>query len=208
MEKTTRAVPEEQRQTVMGNVPNLLTLMRIAAIPLVVGFLFSADPFSSFWAALLFGIASLTDLLDGYIARQNKSETAIGKLLDPMADKLLINSALIMLIPLGRIPAWMVVLIVAREVAVTGLRGVASAEGYVVAASNWGKAKTVFQSLAAAGLMLHFEYWGIDFHLLGMILMWIALIITLGSGFDYFVKFYRQHLKWKDGRGKSGVISP
>lgn len=202
MEKTTGVVPKEQRQTVMGNVPNLLTLMRITAIPLVVGFLFSPDPFSSFWAALFFGIASVTDLLDGYIARQNKSETAMGKLLDPLADKLLINSALIMLIPLGRIPAWMVVLIVAREVAVTGLRGVASAEGLVIAASNWGKAKTIFQSLAVSALMLHFAYLGIDFHLLGMILMWIALAITLGSGVDYFVRFYWQHQKWKRGGGK------
>ena len=116
-------------------------------------------------------------------------------MLDPMADKLLINSALIMLISLDRIPAWMVVLIVGREVAVTGLRGIATTQGLVIAASNWGKAKLVFQSMALIGLMLHYKYLGIDFHFLGMLLLWIALVITLWSGIDYFHRFYREHQK-------------
>jgi CDP-diacylglycerol--glycerol-3-phosphate 3-phosphatidyltransferase len=166
----------------------------------VVAFLFSPTPLASFLAALLFSIASLTDILDGYIARQQKVESAIGKLLDPMADKLLINSALIMLIPLGRIPAWMVVLIVGREIAVTGLRGIATLQGMVIPASNWGKAKMVFQTVSIIGLMLHYEYFGINFHLLGMLLLWVALGITLWSGWDYFVKFYRGHPKKGDGR--------
>jgi CDP-diacylglycerol--glycerol-3-phosphate 3-phosphatidyltransferase len=146
-------------------------------------------------AALIFSLASLTDLLDGYIARQQKTETPIGKLLDPMADKLLITSAMIMLISLERIPAWIVVLIVGREIAITGLRGIASVQGIVIAASKWGKAKTVLQSIALIGLLLHYEYLGIDFHLLGMILLVIALLITLWSGLDYFLKFYREHQK-------------
>lgn len=133
--------------------------------------------------------------MDGYIARQQKSETAVGKLLDPLADKLLINSALIMLISLDRIPAWMVVLIVGREVAVTGLRGIATTQGLVIAASNWGKAKLVFQSMALIGLILHYKYIGIDFHFLGMLLLWIALVITLWSGIDYFHRFYGEHRK-------------
>jgi len=198
MEKTVGIVAKKQGQATIWNIPNLLSIFRILTIPVVVGCLFSPSATVSFLAALIFGVASMTDALDGYIARYQNSETAIGKLLDPLADKLLINSALIMLIPLERIPAWMVVLIVGREVAVTGLRGIASLEGRVIAASNWGKAKTIFQSFALAALMLHYEYFGISFHLIGMILMWIALAITLGSGFDYFFKFYQAHTK-KDG---------
>jgi len=161
----------------------------------IVLFLTSPGPLASFLAALVFGIASFTDLLDGYLARQQKAETAIGKLLDPMADKLLILSGMIMLIPLDRIPAWMVVLIIGREVAITGLRGIASAEGEVIAASRLGKAKMILQSLSLGGLMLHYEYFGINFHVLGMILLWIALAITLWSGIDYFWKFYQGVMK-------------
>jgi CDP-diacylglycerol---glycerol-3-phosphate 3-phosphatidyltransferase len=195
MEKTVGIVAKKQGRATIWNIPNLLSIFRILTIPVVVGFLLSPSPTASFLAAIFFGVASMTDALDGYIARYQNSETAIGKLLDPLADKLLINSALIMLIPLGRIPAWMVVLIVGREVAVTGLRGIASIEGRVIAASNWGKAKTIFQSFALAGLMLHYEYLGVSWHLVGMVLMWIALAITLASGFDYFLKFYQAHRK-------------
>lgn len=195
MEKTIEVMAKEGNAATLWNIPNALSFFRIAAIPFVVGFLFFPDPLSSSLAALFFFTASLTDLLDGYIARQQKSETAVGKLLDPMADKLLINSALIMLISLDRIQAWMVVLIVAREVAVTGLRGIATTQGLVIAASNWGKAKLIFQSMAAIGLTLHYKYLGIDFHLLGTFLLWIALVITLYSGLDYFYRFYREHQK-------------
>jgi CDP-diacylglycerol--glycerol-3-phosphate 3-phosphatidyltransferase len=200
MERTIKGMAKEQHQATLWNAPNFLSLFRLAAIPFVVGFLFFPGPLPSFLAALFFSIASVTDLLDGYIARQQKSETAVGKLLDPMADKLLVNSALIMLISLGRIPAWVVVLIVGREVAVTGLRGIASTQGLVIAASNWGKAKMVFQSLALIGLTLHYKYLGIDFHFLGMLLLWIALVITLWSGFDYFHKFYREYQKKENRR--------
>jgi len=184
-------VAKGQQRATIRNIPNLLTGLRIFCIPVIILFLTSPRPLASFLAALVFAIASFTDLLDGYLARQQKAETAIGKLLDPMADKLLILSGMIMLIPLDRIPAWMVVLIIGREVAITGLRGIASAEGEVIAASRLGKAKMVFQSLSLGGLMLHYEYLGINFHVLGMILLWIALVITLWSGIDYFWKFYQ-----------------
>jgi len=200
MESAFKVVAKAQNRAIMKNLPNLLSFFRIISIPFVVVCLFSPTPLASFLAALLFSIASLTDVLDGYIARQQKVESAIGKLLDPMADKLLINSALIMLIPLGRIPAWMVVLIVGREIAVTGLRGIATLQGLVISASNWGKAKMVFQTVSIIGLMLHYEYFGINFHLLGMLLLWVALGITLWSGWDYFVKFYRGNPKKSDGR--------
>jgi CDP-diacylglycerol---glycerol-3-phosphate 3-phosphatidyltransferase len=185
-------VAKRQQRAITRNIPNLLSGVRILAIPVVVFFLTSPGPQASFLAALIFSLASVTDLLDGYIARQQKRETAVGKLLDPLADKLLILSCMIMLIPLERIPAWMVVLIIGREVAVTGLRGIASAEGFVIAASRLGKAKLIFQTLSLIGLMLHYRYLGIDFHILGMILLWVALVITLWSGIDYFGKFYRK----------------
>jgi CDP-diacylglycerol--glycerol-3-phosphate 3-phosphatidyltransferase len=195
MPRTQGAVSKEHQRLVVWNVPNLLTFFRILIIPFVVGFLFFPSPLASFLAAVFFVAASVTDILDGYVARQLKSETAIGQLLDPLADKLLINSAMIMLVSLGRIPAWMVVLIVAREVAVTGLRGIASAGGLVIAASSFGKTKTVFQSFAIGALILHYPYWIFNFHLIGMILLWIALVFTLWSGVDYFNKFWREHLK-------------
>jgi CDP-diacylglycerol--glycerol-3-phosphate 3-phosphatidyltransferase len=185
-------VAKGQQRATIWNIPNLLTSFRIFSIPLIVVLLTSPGPLPSFLAALVFTIAALTDLLDGYFARLHKRETAVGKLLDPMADKLLILSGMIMLIPLDRIPAWMVVLIIGREVAITGLRGIASAEGVVIAASRWGKGKTVFQSLALIGLMLHYQYFGINFQILGMILLWIALAVTLWSGIDYFWKFYQE----------------
>jgi CDP-diacylglycerol---glycerol-3-phosphate 3-phosphatidyltransferase len=184
-------VAKGQQRATIWNIPNLLTGFRIFSIPLVVFFLTSAGPLPSFLAALTFTIAAITDLLDGYFARLHKRETAVGKLLDPMADKLLILSGMIMLIPLERIPAWMAVVIIGREVAITGLRGIASAEGVVIAASRWGKGKMIFQSSALTGLMLHYQYLGINFHILGMILLWIALAVTLWSGIDYFWKFYQ-----------------
>ena len=185
-------VAKVQQRAITRNIPNLLSAVRILAIPVVIGFLSWPGPLASFLAALIFSLASLTDLLDGYIARQQKRETAVGKLLDPLADKLLVLSCMIMLIPLERIPAWMVVLIIGREVAVTGLRGIASAEGMVIAASGWGKAKLILQTFSLIGLMIHYRYLGIDFHLLGMIFLWGALITTLWSGIDYFGKFYRK----------------
>jgi CDP-diacylglycerol--glycerol-3-phosphate 3-phosphatidyltransferase len=185
-------VAKGQQRATIWNIPNLLTSFRIFSIPLIVVLLTSPGPLPSFLAALVFTVAAITDLLDGYFARLHKGETAVGKLLDPMADKLLILSGMIMLIPLDRIPAWMVVLIIGREVAITGLRGIASAEGVVIAASRWGKGKMVFQSSALIGLMVHYQYLGINFHILGMILLWIALALTLGSGIDYFWKFYRE----------------
>lgn len=190
---------KEQNPTTIWNIPNLLSFFRIAAIPFVVIFLLFPAPLPSFLAALFFSIASLTDLLDGYIARHQKSETSVGKLLDPLADKLLINSALIMLISLGRVPAWMVVLLVGREIAVTGLRGIAAAQGVVIAASNWGKAKTIFETIAIIGLMLHYKYLGINFHLIGMLLLWVALGISLWSGIDYFYKFYQGNQQKTNG---------
>ncbi|ACM21182.1 (d)CDP-1,2-diacyl-sn-glycerol--sn-glycerol-3-phosphate 1-O-phosphatidyltransferase [Geotalea daltonii FRC-32] len=183
------------------NLPNILTLLRIAAIPLLVILLLSPSREAGFWAAALFAIASITDWLDGYLARRMGIETVFGKFLDPIADKLIVMAALIMLLPYNRVPAWMVLVILGREIIITGLRGVASTEGLVIPASNLGKFKTIFQIVAILGLLLHYEYhWffaidlpilTVNMHNIGMFYLWIATIITIWSGVDYLVKFSR-----------------
>jgi CDP-diacylglycerol--glycerol-3-phosphate 3-phosphatidyltransferase len=135
---------------------------------------------------MFLGLAFITDILDGYFARKYGAVTVLGKFLDPLADKILVSSTMIMLIPLGRIPLWIVIIIIARELAVTGLRGIAVNEGIVVQASALGKYKTIFQVVALLGLCLHYTYFNIDFQVVGMTFLWGALILTVWSGLDYF----------------------
>lgn len=177
------------------NIPNLLTFFRIALIPVLVLLLLSPSELLSILSVVVFSIASITDWLDGYLARKMNIVTNLGKFLDPIADKLLIAAALVMLVGLGRIPAWMVVVIIGREIAVTGLRGIASSEGIIIAASDLGKGKMILQISALIGLLLHYQYLGIDFHAVGMMLLWVALALTAWSGFDYFYKFMKVILK-------------
>lgn len=174
------------------NVANLLSLFRIVIIPIVVIILISPEKKGSIAAASLFLLASLTDTLDGFVARRMELVTDLGKFLDPLADKLLISSTLIMLVSAGRIPAWIVTIIVAREIGVTALRGMASTEGVVIAASSLGKAKTTLQVAGTFCLILHYRFFGIDFHFAGMILIVIALILTAWSGLDYFIKYLKE----------------
>ncbi len=183
------------------NLPNMLTLARIACIPILVLTLLKDTPGMSLLAALIFSLASITDWLDGYLARRLDLVTVMGKFLDPLADKLIVMAALIMMIPLGRVPAWAVFLLIAREVIVTGLRSVASSEGVVIAASDLGKYKTIFQMVAIIGLLIHYDYcwfFGLDisllcadFHNVGTFFFYIALFLTLWSGLDYLIKFFR-----------------
>lgn len=183
------------------NLPNILTMVRIAAIPLLCVLLLSPERESGFWAAALFAAASVTDWLDGYLARKMQIVTVFGKFLDPIADKLIVMAALIMILPFDRVPAWMVLVILGREMIITGLRGIASTEGIVIAASNLGKFKTIFQLVAIIGLLLHYDYhwfFGIDhpllvvnMHNVGMFYLWIATVITIWSGADYLYKFVR-----------------
>ena len=172
------------------NLPNALSLLRLFAIPVVLVFLLYPGRLGSFLAALFFSIAFITDFLDGYFARKHATVTALGKFLDPLADKILVCLTLIMLIPLDRVPAWMVVIIVAREIAVTGLRSAAVAEGVVIQASKLGKYKTFFQAMATIALCLHYKYLGVDLHAVGMVLLWFALSLTVVSGWAYFRAFY------------------
>ena len=184
------------------SLPNILTFFRIACIPLLVFLLLFPHKVTSFLAALVFGLASITDLLDGFLARRRQMVTTFGKFLDPLADKLIVSAALIMLIPLERVPAWMVVVIIGRELAITGLRTVAVSEGTVIGASELGKKKMVFQIVAVLGLLLHYEYFNVNLHAVGMFFMWLAVIVTLWSGFVYFRSFW--HVLGEDGVGETG----
>ncbi|HEV8673711.1 MAG TPA: CDP-diacylglycerol--glycerol-3-phosphate 3-phosphatidyltransferase [Methylomirabilota bacterium] len=176
------------------NLPTYLTLGRICLVPLVVVFLISTESIHALVAAILFGAAALTDWLDGLLARRRRQVTTLGKLLDPVADKLLVAAALISLVQVGRVGAWIVVLIVGRELAVTGLRGVSATQGVVLGASDIAKYKTAFQYLAITLLILEKNVpvgLEAEYIYLSRGMLWAALVLTVVSGIDYFVRFYR-----------------
>ena len=180
----------------MWTLPNLLSLFRIAIIPFLVYILTFTDPLSSALAALLFLVAAATDYLDGYLARRNKTVSNLGKVLDPLADKLMIVAALIMLAAMDRpdhaiVPAWLVVVVVARESAVTILRGIALTEGIVMEAELLGKYKLVLQAIAVFALVLHYPYLGVDFYVLGMYFLVVATAVAMWSAVNYHIKFIR-----------------
>ena len=190
---------KDREGEVIFNLPNTLTILRLLCIPVVVICLRDPGRFGSSLAALFFGLGFVTDFLDGFFARRYGEVTTLGKLLDPLADKILVSVTMVMLIPLDRIPAWIVMLIIAREIAVTGLRSIAVNRGVVIQASKLGKYKTALQVTATIGLCLHYEYFNIDFHQVGMIFLWIALIFTLWSGWAYFRHFHRLIFPKKGG---------
>ncbi len=175
-------------------LPNLITLGRLAAIPVIVvlltlypdgGYAISAV------TALIYLLAALTDLLDGHLARKYNLVSTLGKFLDPLADKLLVAAALIMLIPLGRVPAWVTFLIIAREVAVTGLRAIAAERGLVISASDSGKRKTLAQNIALFCLLWHHSLLWADTGAIGTVMLYVALAITYWSGGQYFYHFFK-----------------
>lgn len=177
-------------------IPNLLSLCRILIIPVLVYLLTFPDRPSSLLAAGLFLIASVTDYFDGYLARRNKTVSDVGKILDPLADKLMVASALIMLAAIDRpqqpsVPAWLVVVVLAREMAVTILRGIALSEGIVMHAESLGKYKFILQAFAVVGLLVHYEYWGFDFFAAGLYFLVLSSAIALWSGVNYHLQFFR-----------------
>jgi len=173
------------------NPANIISLSRVAAVPVLVVLLLFDSRLTSILAAFVYLFATLTDLLDGYLARRRNLVTDLGRFLDPLADKLINAAALIMLIPHGRIQAWMVFLIIGRDIAITGLRAMASAEGIVISASQLGKGKTFLQDLAIFLLLAHYPLWFIDFQFLGTVFIWVALVVTYWSGIVYFVNFFK-----------------
>ncbi|MBU0575574.1 MAG: CDP-diacylglycerol--glycerol-3-phosphate 3-phosphatidyltransferase [Proteobacteria bacterium] len=173
------------------NLPNTISMLRIGVIPILFFLLLDPGKVMSLVIAILFIAAALTDLLDGYIARKYQIVTTMGKFLDPIADKLIVNTAMIMMIPISRIPAWIVAVIVIRDFAVDGIRNIASSNGIVIQASPLGKRKTLCQIFAVSALMIHYPFFGLNARFVGMVILYIALILTVVSGIEYFVKFYR-----------------
>ena len=170
------------------NGPNKLTLFRIATVPIIVILLLFPTKICTFIAALLFSAAAITDYLDGFYARKRGLVSTLGKVMDPIADKLLVSSAFIMLTSLGWIPAWIVCVIIGRELAVTGLRNIIAEKGEDISASNLGKYKTGFQIAAIIPLMIHYPFWGLNVQVIGTLFLWGALVFTIWSGADYFIK--------------------
>ena len=176
--------------------PNLLSFCRILIIPVLVYLLTFNDRTSALFAAGIFLLASVTDYFDGYFARRNKSVSDLGKILDPLADKLMVASALIMLSAMDRpnepsVPAWLVVVILARESAVTVIRGIALAEGIVMQSEKLGKYKFILQAFAVVGLLVHYRFWGFDFFAAGMYFLVLSAVIAIWSGANYHLQFFR-----------------
>ena len=170
------------------NLANKLTILRIFLVPVFMIVLLMDIPNGDYIATGVFAIAALTDMLDGHIARSRNQITTFGKFMDPLADKLLVSSALIMLIEMGRLSAWIVIVIIAREFAITGLRILAASEGITIAASWWGKFKTISQIVAIIVLLLNnypFSLWNFP---LDKISVYLALVFTVVSGADYLIK--------------------
>lgn len=177
------------------DLPNVITLTRIAMIPLVLLWIDNYSPRLSALSCLVFLIAAASDALDGYLARRLGLVTVVGKFLDPLADKLIVLSTLVMLVAKGRAPAWLVIVLMSRELAVTGLRAIASQEGFVIAAGAGGKTKTALQLVGISFLLIHFSYdilffdYSLDFHQVGIYLLYLSLVMSMLSAYHYF-KFF------------------
>jgi len=187
-------VAKYEAQATNVNLPNFLTLFRILLIPVFVVVFSSPTPGRSLAAAIVFAVAAITDLLDGYLARRRSQVTKLGRLLDPIADKLLVLSALILLVQYDRVGALVAILMIGREVAVTGVRAVAAAQGIVIAAETTGKYKMALQVVAVILLILEDGIvpatWNL--HVAGTVVLYVALALAFISGGRYLVSFWRQ----------------
>jgi CDP-diacylglycerol---glycerol-3-phosphate 3-phosphatidyltransferase len=179
------------------NLPNMLTVARILVIPLFVWFTYDADPLYSAWAAIIFALASVTDVIDGYLARRWNLVTVVGKFMDPLADKLIVLAALVMMVRLGRVDAWIVIVLLSREFIITGLRTIAANEGIVIVAGQEGKWKTSFQLVAIVSLCIHYTHplwlgpWTlqVDYNLVGKVLLYGSTLLSVWSAAVYFKEF-------------------
>jgi CDP-diacylglycerol--glycerol-3-phosphate 3-phosphatidyltransferase len=193
-------MPSNLRREVT-NLPNLVTMGRVVVIPLVLYFMDNFNPLRTFIASLLYLVAAAGDFLDGYLARSRGQVSMLGKFLDPLADKLIVNAVLVYMVALGRVEAWIVVVLIARDLAVNGLRSIASAQGLVISASDGGKIKTALQLVAIVLLLIHFRYPAlgvgvlVDYHKAGWWLLLISTIMSLYSGADYMRHFLSAALK-------------
>jgi CDP-diacylglycerol--glycerol-3-phosphate 3-phosphatidyltransferase len=209
-----KAHPSESRTSLAEdalNVPNLLTMARIVMIPLFLYLLDRGTPKACFWAAIVFTLAALTDVLDGYLARKLGIVSVLGKFLDPLADKLIVMASLVWMVPMDRISAWVVVLLIGREISVTGLRSIAASEGIVISAGQEGKTKTALQMIGIIGLVLgypyHLSYLGIDLGVVdlvrvGRMLVYLSLFFSITSAAQY-VRVFGAAVEAKEKRSKS-----
>jgi CDP-diacylglycerol--glycerol-3-phosphate 3-phosphatidyltransferase len=183
------------------NIPNLLTMARIVMIPICLALIGEDTPRAGFWAAIVFTLAAITDLLDGWLARKMNVVSVLGKLLDPLADKLIVTAVLVFMVALSRVPAWIVVVLIARDLAITGLRSIASAQGLVIAASDGGKIKTALQLVAIMMLLIYFRYpvlgtnIVIDYQRDGYWVLIISMGVSLFSGAQYMRHFFAAALR-------------
>jgi CDP-diacylglycerol--glycerol-3-phosphate 3-phosphatidyltransferase len=181
----------------LTNAPNLVTMGRVLLVPVVLVLIDNFSPLRSFIAGVLYLVAAAGDGLDGYLARSRGDVTVLGKFLDPLADKLMVTAVLVFMVALGRVPAWIVVLLIARDLAITGLRSIASSQGLVIAASEGGKVKTALQLVAITLLIIHFRYPllglgdSIDYHKVGMALLYLSLAMSISSAVGYIRGFMR-----------------
>jgi CDP-diacylglycerol--glycerol-3-phosphate 3-phosphatidyltransferase len=184
-------VPREQLKNEVWNLPNALTLLRIFLVPFLVVVLLTKFEGREFVGLAIFLVAAITDFFDGWLARRRNQTTRLGALLDPIADKLLMSAAFISLVEMDshHVPAWMVVIIIGREFAVSGLRSIAAQQGVTIAASPLGKGKMVSQVIAISLLILGYELG--QFRVSGTVALWAVMLFALASGIDYFIKFAR-----------------
>lgn len=206
-----RSIKEE-----LVNLPNLITYLRILVIPVFLWFTWRGDPFSSFLAAALFTFAAVSDIVDGWLARRMNLVSIVGKFMDPLADKLIVTAALVMLAQMGRIEAWLVILLLSRELIVSGLRQIAVGEGLVIAAGQGGKWKTALQLSGIIGVLVHYTYpvnllvvsdYPFDFQLVGEWLLLLSLVPSLVSAIQYFVDFVSAATA-RDARGQAAAEAP
>ena len=192
---------------------NYLTYGRIALVPIIIFCMYGIDDFDpkrlsfneflSWVSMILFAVAMISDMVDGYYARKYGVVSSFGKFIDPLADKLLSMSVSIMLVALHRLPAWIVILLIARDVTVTSLRSISASEGMVLAASDWGKKKTLAQSFGLCFLLVHYPLAHFNVEKIGIILLWLTVLISIGSGAHYVVTFFREVLEKSQADTKS-----
>ncbi len=179
----------------LTNIPNLVTMSRVVLIPFVLFFIDNYSPLRSFIASLLYLVAAAGDFVDGYLARKRGEVSMIGKFLDPLADKLLVTAVLVYMVALSRVEPWVVVVLIARDLAVTGLRSIASAQGLVIAASDGGKIKTALQLVAIMMLLIYFRYPAlgttiqVDYQRAGNIVLYVSTAVSVFSGVQYMRHF-------------------
>jgi len=195
LKKSFDKIPMSKERHEIVNLPNSITLVRIAVIPVLFVLLSDPGPTLSLIIAALFVLAALTDLIDGYIARRYEIVTKTGKLLDPIADKMIVCTAMILLIPIDRAPAWIVAIIIMRDFIVDGIRQIASTSGLVISASKLAKQKTVSQIAAVTALIIHYPLFGANAHSVGTVILYFSLLLTIWSCVEYLILFNRKVIK-------------